>query len=148
MNGDPAEGLATLLERQAIKRVITRYFDAVERRDWDRVTATFVPQAFVDYGTPGIEDVERNVALLRAGVERLTSASTLLGLQTSIEVTGETGASTTCAFTAHCPAGADPGPARMSVVRYEDEWRHGPDNDWRITRRVAHHELKGWLTLR
>jgi hypothetical protein len=55
-----------------------RHFDAVERRDWVRVTATFVAQAFVDYGTPDVEDVERDTALLQAGVERLTSMSTLL----------------------------------------------------------------------
>jgi ketosteroid isomerase-like protein len=148
MTGELNAGLLGLFERQAIKRVIADYFDAVERRNWDRVTATFAPDAYVDYGTPGVDDVERNVALLRAGVDRLTSASTLLGMQGTIAVTGETGASTTWAFTAHCPAGADPGPARMSIVRYEDTWRRSADGGWRITRRVAHHELKGWLTMR
>ena len=65
-------------------------------------------------------------------------------MHTSIEVTGEAGTSTSCALAVHCPAGTDLGPARMSVVRFEDEWRRGPAIDgWMISRRVAHQRAQG-----
>jgi hypothetical protein len=36
----------------------------------------------------------------------------------------------------------------MSIVRYEDDWIRTSDGGWRVTRRVVHHDLKGWLALR
>jgi hypothetical protein len=145
---DPAAAVSTLVDRLAIKRAIAAYFDAVERRDWRRVVETFVPRASVDYGTPGVDGVDDNVALLRAGVERLTSASTLLGMNAIVTVDVGNARSTSWAFTAHAPADRAEGRARMSVVRYEDEWVRDAAGGWKITRRVAHHELKGWLTTR
>jgi hypothetical protein len=145
---DLGAAVSTLVDRLAIKRAIVEYFDAVERRDWSRVRDTFVPSASVDYGTPGVDGVDENVALLRAGVERLTSASSLLGMNTAVTVDFDTARSTSWAFTAHCPADLAEGRARMSVVRYEDEWVRDVDGGWRITRRIAHHELKGWLAMR
>jgi len=147
---DLAAALAAYEDREAIRRDMATYFDAVERRDWARVTATFAPTASLDYGTPGVEGVDENVALLRAGVERLTSASTLLGMQCAVVVSGDAARSMTAALTAHSPAdpNADGGRARMSIVRYEDEWARTRDRRWQVTRRVVHHDLKGWLTLR
>jgi hypothetical protein len=70
-------------------------------------------------------------------------------MQTSIEMTGEAGTSTSCALTDDCPAGTDLGPARMSVVRFEDEWRRCPAIDgWTIAAGWPTSELKGWPTLR
>ena len=125
------------------------YFDAVEQREWDGVAGMFVADASLDYGTPGVERVTENIALLRAGVERFTSASTLLGMQCAVTVDGDRAPSMTAALTAHSPAdsGVDPSRARMSVVRYEDDWIR-TDGGWRVTRRVVHHDLKGWLALR
>jgi hypothetical protein len=140
--------VSALIDRLAVKRAIVAYLDAVERRDWGRVRDTFAPGASVDYGTPGVDGVDDNVALLRAGVERLTSASTLLGMNAAVTVDADTARSTSWAFTAHCPAGQAGGRGRMSVVRYEDEWARQAGGGWRITRRIAHHELKGWLTMR
>jgi hypothetical protein len=145
---DLRAAVSALIDRLAVKQAIVAYLDAVERRDWSRVRDTFAPSAWVDYGTPGARGVDDNVALLRAGVERLTSSSTLLGMNAAVDVDLDTARSTSWAFTAHCPAGELDERARMSVVRYEDEWERRADGRWRITRRVAHHELKGWLTLR
>lgn len=147
---DLVAALAAYEDREAIRGAMATYFDAVERRDWDRVTATFAPTASLDYGTPGVEGVQENLALLRAGVERLTSASTLLGMQCAVVVAGDTARSMTAALTAHSPAGsdADPARARMSIVRYEDDWARTHDGRWQVTRRVVHHDLKGWLALR
>ena len=78
VSGDRASRLGHAARTPAHQVGDPRHFDAVERRDRVRVTATFVAQAFVDYGKPDVEDVERDSALFRAGVERLTSVSTLL----------------------------------------------------------------------
>lgn len=123
------------------------YFDAVNRRDWAAVTDGFEPSARLDYGTPGVETVERNVAMLRAGTERLTSSSTLLGLQSSIHVDGQQARSETGALTAHCTPQPGAGHARLSMVRYEDEWARGADGVWRVRRRTCHHEVKAWCEL-
>jgi hypothetical protein len=139
--------IARFVDRDSIGDAIDVYLNAVERRDWDRVTDTFAPWAVLDYGTPGVESVEDNVALLRAGVERLTSVSTLLGMQTCVTVTGDVATSMSSAFTTHIPAETEPRRARMSIVRYEDDWIRWPSGGWRITKRITHHELKGWLML-
>jgi ketosteroid isomerase-like protein len=143
---DPAE-IGQLSARAAIRDALTAYLDAVMRHDWERVARTFTPTATLDYGTPGVTAVDANIDLLRAGVDRLTSASTLLGMHAVIEVAGDEARSDTTTLTAHTPA---PGPdrrARMSVVVYADAWARGPDGTWRITDRVVHHRLRGWLEL-
>ena len=108
---------------------------------------TFTPSATLDYGTPGVTAVEANIDLLRAGVDRLTARSTLLGMHADIDVSGDRARTQATTFTAHTPAlGSDPR-ARMSVVVYADEWCRGPDDRWRITDRVVQHRLRGWLDL-
>jgi hypothetical protein len=146
---DLVASLAAHADRDAIRRAMASYFDAVEQRDWDSVAELFVTDASLDYGTPGVERVTENIALLRAGVERFTSASSLLGMQCAVTVDGDRARSMTAALTAHSPAGsgADLPRARMSIVRYEDDWIRTGDG-WRVTRRVVHHDLKGWLELR
>jgi SnoaL-like domain len=146
---DLVASLAAHADRDAIRRAMASYFDAVEQRDWDSVAELFVTDASLDYGTPGVERVTENIALLRAGVERLTSASTLLGMQCGVTVDGDHARSMTAALTAHSPADSGVGPSRvrMSIVRYEDDWIRTADG-WRVTRRVVHHDLKGWLELR
>lgn len=138
-----------LLQRVLIREALTAYFVALQERDWASVECAFTPDATVDYGTPGVRDVVQNIALLRAGVERNTSTSTLLGMEPVIELTPEGARSRTVAFTAHLPAPANGhrSVARMSAVRYEDQWELTEPRHWRISTRVCHHEFKGWLQL-
>lgn len=142
----PGTTLADLEDRAAIRTAMGDYFDAVNRGDWTKVTDGFVADAVLEYGTPGVATVERNVALLRAGTERLTSSSTLLGLQSCVDLDGDRARSETAALTAHCPASGDRR-ARLSMVRYEDEWIRCPDGAWRVSRRTVHHEMKAWCRL-
>jgi hypothetical protein len=141
------ENLVELAARAAIREQLTEYFDAVTRHDWDRVKRTFTPSATLDYGTSGVTAVDANVDLLRAGVDRLTAGSTLLGMQAVIEVQGKQARSDTTTFTAHTPAGGTEHRARISIVVYADQWSCDPDGTWRVTDRVVHHRLRGWLDL-
>jgi len=143
-----AAGVAELEAKGRIRHALAEYFEAVQRHDWATVTSLFVPSARLDYGTPGVRGVEENIRLLRAGVERLTAASTLLGMHCLIEVRQDgTASSHTSGFTTHTPADGGPA-ARMSAVTYEDAWSLQADGTWRITQRTCHHEFKGWLRLR
>lgn len=138
------EAVAALVARARIRQVLVAYVDAIGRHDWPTVTACFAPTAVLDYGTPGVSDVGGNIQLLRAGMERMTSVSTLLGMQVDIRVDGDTAKSHMAAFTAHGPPLDSDRQIRMSVVRYEDWWSRTGQADWLITRRVCHHEVKGW----
>lgn len=137
--------LAALLDRDAIRSELEAYFDALGRRDWTRIAEGFTTDARLDYGTPGVRDVEGNLRLLRAGVERLTVVSTLFGMQARVRTRGDEATSETTAFTAHLAAGPGPERMRVSIVRYEDAWRRCADGRWRVRHRIVHPDLKGWL---
>jgi ketosteroid isomerase-like protein len=143
---DPSQ-VAVLLARSAIREELTAYLDAVMNHDWERVAQTFTPSARLDYGTPGVTGVQANIDLLEAGVDLLTSRSTLLGMHADIDVSGDSALSQATTFTAHTPAPGTDHRARMSIVIYEDGWFHDADDRWRITERVVHHRLRGWLDL-
>ena len=140
-----AEAVATLADREAIRAELSAYFEALGRRDWERIADGFAPGASLDYGTPGVRDVEGNLRLLRAGVERLTSVSTLLGMQSRVLAQGDAARSETAAFTAHLAAGMGPKRMRVSFVRYEDAWQRSPDGRWRVCERRVHADVKGWI---
>jgi hypothetical protein len=135
-----------LLAREEIKQRIVAYMNAVSRRNWDAATAVFWPEAQLDYGTPGAVNVDDNIALLRAGVDRMTSCSTLLDMQSVIEVDEAIAHSRSMSLTTHLPADKTDVRARNSIVEYEDDWQQR-DGIWRITRRICHHRSKGWFSL-
>jgi len=143
---DEAE-LRAFVDREAIRAALDAYFEALNRGDWSALEDGFTPDARLDYGTPGVRDVEGNLRLLRAGVERLTVVSTLLGMQARVRTNGDEGRSETMAFTAHVAAGPDSQRMRCSFVRYEDAWRRGTDGHWRVSERIVCPSGKGWLDL-
>jgi hypothetical protein len=140
-----AAEVAALADREAIREELAAYFEALGRHDWERIADGFAPGASLDYGTPGVRDVEGNLRLLRAGVLRLSAASTLLGMQARVQTSGDTAVSETEAFTAHLAAGPGPQRARVSFVRYGDAWQRCSDGRWRVSERVVHADVKGWL---
>ena len=140
-----ATAARALADREAIRAALDAYFDALGRGDWDAIADGFTADAELDYGTPDVRDVEGNLRLLRAGVERLTLVSTLLGMQSRVATSGDEGTSQSLAFTAHLAAGDGPPRMRVSFVRYEDAWRREPDGRWRVRARVVHPDVKGWL---
>jgi ketosteroid isomerase-like protein len=140
-----AEAIARLADRESIRAELDAYFDALGRRDWERIADGFTTDARLDYGTPGVRDVEGNLTLLRTGVERLTLVSTLLGVQARVRTSGNEAVSETSAFTAHLASGPGPQRLRVSFVRYKDAWRRCADGRWRVRERIVHPDLKGWL---
>ena len=137
--------LAALAAREAIRAELAAYFEALGRRDWERIADGFAPGARLDYGTPGVRDVEGNLRLLRAGVERLSAISTLLGMQARVFAQGDAARSETAAFTAHLAADVEPRRLRVSFVRYDDAWLRCPDGRWRVCHRTVHADVKGWM---
>jgi hypothetical protein len=140
-----AAALRAHVDREAIRAALADYFDVLGRGDWAAIAEGFTADAELDYGTPGVRDREGNLRLLRAGVERLTLVSTLMGMQARVQVLGDAATSQAIAFTAHLAAGEDPPRMRVSFVRYEDDWRRGADGRWRVRVRVVHPDVKGWL---
>ena len=144
----PAAALAAFVDRVTIRDALVAYLDAVQRHDWAAVEACFTADATLDYGTPGVRDVAGNIRLLRAGVERFVARSTLVSMHVVVDVDGDRARSRGTAFTAHTAGTGSSDPARMSVVVYADTWVREPEVGWRVTGRVVHHELKGWLDCR
>lgn len=142
---DPTLELEAFADRESIREALDAYFDALGRGDWEEIADGFTADAVLDYGTPGVRDLEGNLRLLRAGVERLTLVSTLMGMQARVEARGDQASSQTLAFTAHLASGEGSQRMRVSFVRYEDAWRRGPDGRWRVCGRVVHPDVKGWL---
>ena len=145
---DRPAGVAAFVDRAAIREALVAYLSAVQHHDWERVEEAFAPRATLDYGTPGVTSVADNIRLLRAGVDRFVARSTLIGMHVVVTVDGDTAQSRSSAFTAHTSAVGPTVPTRMSVVVYADQWMRCTDGRWRITDRVVHHDLKGWLQLR
>jgi hypothetical protein len=136
--------LLELLDRDAIEQVLSRYLDAVRRRDWADVLSCFVPGAYADYGFDADRTIEVQVELLRKGINRF-DASTLIGSNCLIDLASDRASSRMTALTAH-QSRADTGErTRISTVRYEDDWVRGDDGAWRIARRSLDTVWRAWL---
>jgi hypothetical protein len=138
------EAVRRLLDRQAIEDVLTRYLDAMRRRDWQEVRSCFVPGAFADYGFDAEQTIEAQLELLKRGMERF-DVSTFLGGNCIIELASDRAESQMTALTAHQPRVDSGDRTRVSTVRYEDEWVRGDDGAWRIARRTLDTVWRAWL---
>jgi hypothetical protein len=136
--------LREMLDRDAIEAVLTRYLEAVRRRDWPEVLSCFVPGAYADYGFDVERTIEAQAPLLERGMQRF-DVSTFLGSTCVIELAGDRASSSMSAFTAHQASPKTGDRTRVSTVRYEDEWIGGEDGTWRITSRKLHTVWRAWL---
>lgn len=135
--------LGIVLEQEAIRDVLARYFLAVGDGDWAAVEACFAPAARVDYGFEGEQTLAAQLGFLRAGIERFES-STLMMSNSVVSVAGEEASSQVMALTAHQAPEASGDRTRLSVVRYEDRWRREPQG-WRISDRRIRTLWRAWL---
>jgi hypothetical protein len=136
--------LREMLDRDAIETVLTRYLEAVRRRDWTEVLSCFVPGAYADYGFDVERTIEAQAPLLERGMRRF-DASTFIGSNYVIELDSDRASSRMSAFTAHQSRPETGERTRISTVRYEDEWARGEDGEWRITRRTLDTVWRAWL---
>ena len=138
------ERVRQLLDRQAIEDVLTRYLDAVRRRDWEEVRSCFVPGAHADYGFDADRTIEAQLELLKRGIERF-DVSTLLGGNCIVELASDRAWSQMTALTAHQSPPESGERTRVSTVRYADEWVRGGDGAWRIASRTLDTVWRAWL---
>jgi ketosteroid isomerase-like protein len=129
-----APTLALLLDRQAIRDLVTRYACAVDRRDFETVAACFTPDAETDYTFfkgPIAEVLEK----IRAGVGGFAMTMHVLGNHLA-EVRGDTATSETYAVCYHRRPGVADGAQLVVAMRYLDDLVRTPAG-WRIKRRHA-----------
>lgn len=130
---DTAE-LGLLLDRQAIRDLVTRYACAVDRRDFEAVAACFTPDADTDYTYfkgPIAEVLEK----IRAGVGGFAMTMHVLGNHLA-QVRGDEASSETYAVCYHRRAGVAEGVQLVVAMRYLDQLVRTPEG-WRIARRHA-----------
>jgi ketosteroid isomerase-like protein len=129
-----SSSLALLLDRQAIRDLVTRYACAVDRRDFDGVAACFTPDADTDYTYfkgPIAEVLEK----IRAGVGGFAMTMHVLGNHLA-EVHGDEASSETYAVCYHRRPGVADGAQLVVAMRYLDHLVRTPGG-WRIKRRHA-----------
>jgi ketosteroid isomerase-like protein len=126
--------LELLVDRQAIRDLVTRYACAVDRRDFDAVAACFTPDAEADYtyfkGPIGVV-----LEKIRAGVGGFAMTMHVVGNHLA-EVHGDEAASETYAICHHRRPGASDGVDLVVAMRYLDELVRTTEG-WRIRRRRA-----------
>ena len=138
MPAETDDAVRTLLDRAAIGDVIQRYARALDRRDWDAVSACFAPGAYADYGMfKG--DIEEVVAAIRKGVEVFDKTMHFMEPHV-VELAGDTARAETYAVAYHRRTDGDERKELVVRLKYTDELvRDG--EAWLIKRRIAEFPL-------
>lgn len=91
--------LQLIADRLEIEQLLTRYANALDRRDFDAWDAVFTPDAYIDYrATGGVDGSFAEVkAWVREAMQRFPNYQHLLG-NFAIEVAGDTATSRTACF--------------------------------------------------
>jgi len=126
--------LGLLLDRQAIRDLVTRYACAVDRRDFDAVAACFTPDADTDY-TFFEGPIGAVLEKIRAGVGGFAMTMHVLGNHLA-EVHGDEATSETYAVCYHRRPDTVEGADLVVAMRYLDDLVRTSDG-WRIRRRRA-----------
>ena len=137
--------LGELRDRAAIRDLLMRYGQAVDRRDFDRVAACFTPDASYA-GSLGAGDIGGALAALRERMQRFEITMHFISTQV-IELAGDQARCETYALVYHRTGSAEEGEQDLIVgVRYLDELvRHA--SAWRIRRRDAQVEWQRFDTV-
>jgi hypothetical protein len=135
MAPEPAEPLATLLDKQAITEVLHRYCRAVDRMDRDIARAIFLPGARIDYGERMFQGTAEGLLDFIWDVHPRFAGHSHQIANILIELAGEH--ATSESYLTAALWGAFPEGALTEVVvrgRYLDRWaRH--DGGWVIAER-------------
>ena len=123
--------LRSLVDRQEIGDLLTRYAMALDAHDWDLLRTCFVPDGVADYGThdAACEGIGAIVETCRQALGGLDASQHLLGNHV-IEVDGDTARATCYLHAQHylvSPSGDNTfvvaGTYRDRLVRTPDGWR-------------------------
>ncbi|HJN87614.1 MAG: nuclear transport factor 2 family protein [Dehalococcoidia bacterium] len=133
---DPA--LQELVEKAAIRELMTRYARSNDRRDFDSMTSTFTADAYASYGDWERQGVENIVG--RLAYNRPHRATHFLGDQ-DIRIDGDSAEVETYAIAYSRVEGTES--MRMSGLRYQDKMVR-QDGQWLVRHRVL---LTDWRAL-
>jgi hypothetical protein len=125
--------LQRLVDESAIRRVLSRYSRAIDRRDYDLLRTCYHPDAVDEHGWYD-GDVDGFVEYLRSG-HLADFESHFLG-NPHIEVEGDVAWTETYCLALHRTGVRD----RLQHVRYLDRFEKR-DGDWRIAHRVVSYGL-------
>ena len=134
MAGPTDTAIRELLDRSAIRDLLLRYAQGVDRRDLTLVAACFVPGAAYE-GSLGHGTIETALDGLHARMSRYTSTMHFIGNQ-HIELDGDRATSETYALAYHQFEADGLPQLRIVAVRYFDELVRRGDA-WRICRRLV-----------
>ncbi|MGI9592896.1 MAG: nuclear transport factor 2 family protein [Myxococcota bacterium] len=129
------DGVAALLDKQAIQELVTDYAAAIDDRDWQRLERCFVADGSALYGAAGSfqQGFPAIEALCRRVLEKLDASHHLVG-NVRIELDGDE-ARSRCLFQAqHVRHGAEGGSLYLMGGEYHDTLRR-TDDGWRIQQR-------------
>lgn len=136
---DDTAAMTAMLRRVAdeadVAKVILRYAQGIDRRDFDQVRACFAPDARVE-GTQHSGPVSDYLPKLLAGVETFPATMHFMGNQLR-EVDGDTARTETYAIAHHFADAAGTVESLVMGVRYLDELARTGDGRWVITHRRA-----------
>ncbi len=137
---DAAATIQYLTDRNALRDLMARYYQAVDRRDFDTVAACFTEDAYVHFrldqrGTTGAETRGREAILgFIRGVARYSVTTHFMGNHLA-EINGDDAEVETYAIAHHRDDSAKPPRYTAIALRYIDRMvrRH---NGWLIAHRV------------
>tara|TARA_B100000315_G_scaffold48707_1_gene43407 strand:- start:3500 stop:3937 length:438 start_codon:yes stop_codon:yes gene_type:complete len=133
---DPA--LQELVDKAAIRDLMTRYARSNDRRDFELMASTFTTDAYANYGEWERQGVDNIVG--RLAYTRSHRATHFLGDQ-DIQINGNSADVETYAIAYSRVEGAQS--LRMAGLRYQDKMVR-QNGRWLVRHRVLHHD---WRTI-
>lgn len=142
--GCPEGDLSDLLAEAALRRLVTAYSRAVDRRDFALLHSLYAPEAFDDHGAMYQGGVEGYIAFLRQALSRY-GATTHYVVQTAFVITGDRAEGEVHKINHHREAGDSPhevitGSRSLDLyVRRQGAWfflRRSTTLDWAQRRPV------------
>ena len=140
-----------LLDRLEISDLVTRYYCAADRRDFDLFRSCFVPGTAVDYSEmlPVADDAPVEVvvdAIEAAMAEHYSNTQHFMGNHT-VEIDGDTATGETYCLAMHqyIDDSRDADQRPVSALRYIDRYVRTPEG-WRIEHRYVTRDIGAFFT--
>lgn len=127
--------LKNLLDREAVRELLTRYALALDDKDWKKLASCFLPDATAFYGADlGLQDGYAAIEnTCRTALAPLDSSHHLIG-SIHVEVEGDTAKARCYLHAQHTKAGVPGGDNFTIGGEYRDEIVRTP-NGWKIKKR-------------